>query len=118
MTNDEMRHYPFFRHSSFVIQNFFPVLAPMRALVLDQSLTYRPRQPEPAAEGGDTLIRVRQAGICATDLELVKGYMEFHGVLGHEFVGEVVQSPDKELVGRRVVGEINIVCGRCDLCLS
>jgi threonine dehydrogenase-like Zn-dependent dehydrogenase len=44
--------------------------------------------------------------------------MGFHGVLGHEFVGEVVSSPDKQLVGQRVVGEINVVCGRCDLCLS
>lgn len=67
---------------------------------------------------GDTLIRVRQAGICATDLEIVKGYMGFRGVLGHEFVGDVVSSPEKSLVGQRVAGEINIVCGRCDLCLS
>jgi threonine dehydrogenase-like Zn-dependent dehydrogenase len=61
---------------------------------------------------------VRQAGICATDLEITKGYMNFRGVLGHEFVADVVSSPDKDLVGQRVVGEINIVCGRCDLCLS
>jgi threonine dehydrogenase-like Zn-dependent dehydrogenase len=67
---------------------------------------------------GDTLIRVRQAGVCATDLEIVKGYMGFKGVLGHEFVGEVVESADKGLVGKRVVGEINVVCGRCDLCLA
>ncbi|HEX4793112.1 MAG TPA: alcohol dehydrogenase catalytic domain-containing protein [Humisphaera sp.] len=90
----------------------------MRALVFDKSLTFQPRHPEPAASSGDTLIRVRQAGICATDLEIVKGYMGFHGVLGHEFVGEVVQSADKNLVGQRVCGEINVVCGRCDLCLS
>jgi len=44
--------------------------------------------------------------------------MGFAGVLGHEFVGEVVQSPDRNLIGQRVVGEINVVCGRCDLCLS
>jgi threonine dehydrogenase-like Zn-dependent dehydrogenase len=90
----------------------------MRALVFDQSLSFRPRQPEPAATDGDTLMRVRQAGICATDLELANGYMNFHGVLGHEFVGEVVESPNRELIGKRVVGEINVVCGRCDLCLS
>lgn len=53
-----------------------------------------------------------------TDLEIVKGYMGFRGVLGHEFVGDVVSSPDKSLVGQRVVGEINVVCGRCDLCMS
>src|SRR5437870_5032284 len=91
----------------------------MRAIVFDKSLSFQPRRPEPAPSDGDTLIRVRQAGICATDLEITKGYMGFRGVLGHEFVGEVVESSaDKELVGQRVVGEINVVCGRCDLCLS
>jgi alcohol dehydrogenase len=90
----------------------------MRALVFDQSLTLDPRRADPPAQIGDTLIKVRQAGICTTDLEIVKGYMGFKGVLGHEFVGQVVSSPDKDLVGQRVVGEINVVCGRCDLCLS
>ncbi|HTW93659.1 MAG TPA: alcohol dehydrogenase catalytic domain-containing protein [Tepidisphaeraceae bacterium] len=92
----------------------------MRALVFDQSLSFRPRHPDPQAASSpdDTLIRVRRAGICATDLEITQGYMGFKGVLGHEFVGEVVQSPDKSLQGQRVVGEINVVCGRCDLCLS
>jgi threonine dehydrogenase-like Zn-dependent dehydrogenase len=90
----------------------------MRALVFDESLSVRPRHPDPPADGGDTLVRVRAAGICSTDLEIVKGYMNFRGVLGHEFAGEVAASPDRELVGKRVVGEINIVCGRCDLCLS
>src|SRR3954470_16368291 len=90
----------------------------MRALVFDQSLTFDPRRADPAPADGDTLIEVRQAGVCATDLEIVKGYMNFRGTLGHEFVGEVVSSPDKQLVGQRVVGEINVVCGRCDLCLS
>ena len=59
----------------------------MRALVFDNTLTFQPRRPEPAAGSGDTLIRVRQAGICATDLEITQGYMGFAGVLGHEFVG-------------------------------
>ena len=90
----------------------------MRALVLDQSLSFRPRHPEPAASAGDSLLRVRQAGICATDLELADGYMSFRGIIGHEFVGEVVESANRDLVGKRVAGEINIVCGRCDLCLS
>ena len=90
----------------------------MRALIFDQSLSLAARHPEPSAVAGDTLVRVRQAGICSTDLEIVKGYMNFHGVLGHEFVGTVVSSPNQDLVGQRVVGEINIVCGRCDLCLS
>src|SRR3954463_12596348 len=92
--------------------------SPVRALVFDGTLSLRPRHPEPGEETGDTLLRVRQAGVCATDLEITKGYMGFRGVLGHEFVGEVVASPLKHLVGERVVGEINVVCGRCDLCLS
>jgi alcohol dehydrogenase len=89
----------------------------MRALVFDQSLSVRLRHPEPVGDG-EAVVRVRQAGVCATDLEITKGYMGFRGVLGHEFVGEVVTSPDKDLVGQRVVGEINAVCGRCDLCLA
>ncbi len=90
----------------------------MRAVVFDQSLSFQPRYRDPAEIGGDTLLRVRQAGICATDLEITRGYMSFTGVVGHEFVADVVSSPDKNLIGQRVAGEINIVCGRCDLCLS
>jgi threonine dehydrogenase-like Zn-dependent dehydrogenase len=90
----------------------------MRALVFDSTLAFRPRQPEPPVGEGDSLLRVRRAGICSTDIEICKGYMGFTGVLGHEFVADVLESPDKTLVGQRVVGEINVVCGRCDLCLS
>ncbi|HEY8748386.1 MAG TPA: alcohol dehydrogenase catalytic domain-containing protein [Tepidisphaeraceae bacterium] len=90
----------------------------MRALVFDSTLSFRPRHPDPSPSTGDTLIRVRHAGICATDLEITRGYMGFRGVLGHEFVGEVQHSANRDLIGRRVVGEINVVCGRCDLCLS
>jgi threonine dehydrogenase-like Zn-dependent dehydrogenase len=67
----------------------------MRALVFDSALAYQVRHPEPVEAAGDTLIRVKQAGICATDLEITKGYMGFRGVLGHEFVGG----------GRRVAAE-------------
>jgi threonine dehydrogenase-like Zn-dependent dehydrogenase len=90
----------------------------MRALVFDQHLSFDTRRAEPALHDGDTLLRVRQAGICSTDLEITRGYMGFRGILGHEFVADVISSPDQALIGRRVVGEINIVCGRCDLCLS
>src|SRR3954463_5292916 len=91
----------------------------MRALVFDNGLSFNPRRAEPKREEGECLIKVRRAGVCATDLEITRGYMGFAGVLGHEFVGEVVESPSaRQWVGKRVVGEINVVCGRCDLCLS
>jgi threonine dehydrogenase-like Zn-dependent dehydrogenase len=115
MMNDEFNSQNSFiiHHSAFIIQHF-----PMRALVFDQSLALDPKHPDPNPTDGDTLIKVRQAGICSTDLEITKGYMGFRGVLGHEFVGEVVNSPQRDLIGQRVCGEINIVCGRCDLCMS
>ncbi|MCY3825536.1 MAG: alcohol dehydrogenase catalytic domain-containing protein [Nitrospinae bacterium] len=71
-------------------------------------------RPEPLAD--EALIRVRLAGICATDLELIRGYMNFRGVLGHEFVGEVAGPEAHPLLGRRVVGEINCGCGSCAWC--
>src|SRR3954462_7676256 len=90
----------------------------MRALVFDKSLTFQPRHPDPPAAAGDTLLRVRQAGVCATDLEIVKGYMGFRGVLGHEFVADVVSSTaDRDLGGRRVQGGLIVVCGRVALCM-
>jgi threonine dehydrogenase-like Zn-dependent dehydrogenase len=61
------------------------------------------------------LVKVHLAGICATDLQIFNGYMGFNGVPGHEFVGTVVDGP-KELAGKRVVGEINFSCGKCDYC--
>ena len=90
----------------------------MPSLRFDTTLTYDPKRHDPKPADGDTLLRVRMAGICSTDLEIVRGYMQFHGILGHEFVADVVSSPDKQLTGKRVVGEINIVCGHCDLCVS
>ena len=66
----------------------------------------------------EALIKIRMAGICSTDLELVKGYYPYTGILGHEFVGEVVSAPDTAWVGQRVVGEINAVCGTCEACLN
>ena len=63
------------------------------------------------------LVQVRLAGICGTDLELVKGYYGFRGVPGHEFVGEIIECrQDPGRVGQRVVGEINLGCGDCALC--
>lgn len=66
----------------------------------------------------ETLVRVLRSGICNTDLEIVRGYAGFSGTIGHEFVGLVEQSDDRpDLVGKRVVGEINAGCGECELCL-
>ncbi len=69
--------------------------------------------PEPAP--GEALVRVLAAGICNTDLELLRGYYPYAGILGHEFVGVVTQGPDN-LLNRRVVGEINAACGECRFC--
>ncbi len=70
----------------------------------------------PSPGGREALVRVTLAGICNTDLEIVRGYAGFEGTLGHEFVGVVEAGPDDGLTGRRVVGEINAGCGECDLC--
>ena len=64
----------------------------------------------------ETLVRVTLAGICGTDLEILQGYMSYEGVLGHEFVGVVEGSKNKALVGKRVVGEINVGGQNCDSC--
>ena len=71
----------------------------------------RPQRPE-----GFALLRLLCAGICNTDLELQRGYYGFTGIPGHEFVAEVVEADTRSLVGKRVVGEINLACGGCDWC--
>lgn len=88
----------------------------MRALVFDPSPRLEPNYRDPALRDGEVLIRVRLAGICRTDVEIARGYMNFRGVAGHEFVGEVVEPDHHPLIGRRVVGEINAACGRCKVC--
>ena len=89
----------------------------MRALVLEQNLHLQMNRPKPEPKPQEVIIQVLQAGICSTDLHLVKGYMDFQGVLGHEFVGIVDQAPDHaSLVGKRVVGEINAACRVCPTC--
>jgi threonine dehydrogenase-like Zn-dependent dehydrogenase len=82
----------------------------------DRTLRVRDDVPEPTASGAEAVIRVRRAGVCNTDLELVRGYYPFTGVPGHEFVGLVEAAPLASLVGHRVVGEINATCGRCPAC--
>ena len=89
----------------------------MRALHWDGTAARVVDHPTPTVAGDMALVRVHLAGICNTDLELVKGYMNFRGVLGHEFVGTVDEGPEGWR-GRRVVGEINFACGRCATCAS
>lgn len=94
----------------------------MRALHLGAGgLTLRDDLSPPRPEAGEALIRLRMAGICSTDLELVKGYAGFQGILGHEFVGEVLEvadEADRAWVGRRVVGTINVACRTCPECVG
>ena len=71
----------------------------------------------PEAES-EVLIRVLKSGICNTDLEIVRGYAGFSGTLGHEFVGIVERADDANLIGKRVVGEINAGCGVCEKCVK
>jgi len=87
----------------------------MNALWLeDGQLSVREIDVPPA--DGEALVRVTLSGICGTDLELARGYYPYAGVLGHEFVGEVVESSEPSWVGERVVGEINAACGSCAMC--
>ncbi|TKJ32871.1 alcohol dehydrogenase [bacterium (candidate division B38) B3_B38] len=72
--------------------------------------------PQPVPRQKEALIRVLKSGICNTDLEIVKGYMDFKGVLGHEWVGVVEQCQERSFINKRVVGEINIGCGTCWYC--
>ncbi len=88
----------------------------MRALVYNKELSYLTDCPVPRPKHDEALIRVTHAGICNTDIEITKGYMGFKGVLGHEFVGVVEKCGDKGILGKRVVGEINLGCGKCPYC--
>lgn len=87
----------------------------MKALVFDGNLAIQER-PKPEPQEDEALIRVRMAGICNTDIEITKGYMDFTGILGHEFVGEVIECRSEKWIGKRAVGEINIGCGICEYC--
>jgi alcohol dehydrogenase len=88
----------------------------MLALTFIDKLRLEKQYPLPARPPGEALLKVRMAGICATDLELSRGYMNFEGVLGHEFVAEVAEADEADLVGRRVVGDINCPCYICPTC--
>ena len=88
----------------------------MKALVLTGGRLSLRELPEPVPGPGEALIRVAMAGICNTDLEIAKGYMDFSGVLGHELLGVVEACEDPRWANRRVAGEINLACHHCELC--
>ncbi len=89
----------------------------MRALIVNNGVHLDQYYPTPLPPPGEALVRVLQAGVCNTDLEIAKGYMNFKGVPGHEFVGVVERAAGREeLIGQRVAGEINAACGVCETC--
>lgn len=90
----------------------------MKAVVRKRGIIRVEQCPKPGPAEGEALIKVLKAGICNTDLELIEGYMDFEGILGHEFVGLVAQSSDEAWMGKKVVGEINIPCRKCATCLT
>ena len=88
----------------------------MKGLWLENNqLELRTNIPIPEPPPGEALVRVLRAGICNTDLELIKGYYPYTGIIGHEFVG-IVEQGLKQLINQRVVGEINAACGNCRFC--
>ncbi len=89
----------------------------MKALIFEAGRIAVHDVPEPKPAKGEALIKIRLAGICSTDIEVVRGYAGFEGILGHEFVGDVVAG-SSDWQGKRVVGDINCVCGKCDMCQS
>lgn len=90
----------------------------MRALLFDKQLKITENHPYPTPPEGEALIKIILAGICNTDLEIIKGYMDFSGIPGHEFVGvvEKITGPNQGLLNKKVAGEINCACNNCEYC--
>lgn len=90
----------------------------MKAVVFDETLKLVDNYEKPVPKKGEAIVKISMAGICNTDYEITKGYMGYKGILGHEFVGvvEEINDENKSLLGKRVVGEINNGCEKCDLC--
>ena len=90
----------------------------MKALRVEHGAVRLADVPRPDA-GGEALVRVLMSGICGTDLEIARGYAGFSGTIGHEFVGVVEKAAGRsDMIGKRVVGEINAGCGKCELCIT
>src|SRR4051794_9663093 len=88
----------------------------MLAVHLENGLVSVRDVPPPARPEGFALLRLLAAGICNTDLELLRGYYGFRGTPGHEFVAEVAAADTSDLLGKRVAGEINLACTHCEWC--
>ena len=85
----------------------------------DRKMSFRTDLSIPELEPDEVLIKVLLAGVCSTDLEMLRGYYSFTGIPGHEFVGEVVDDNGHPgILGKRVIGDINISCGECERCLQ
>lgn len=87
----------------------------MRALIYDGKLRLDTDVPDPILGDGDVLLKMRRAGICSTDFHLMAGYKDFSGILGHEFVADIIEGP-ADWVGKRVVGEISVTDEDCEYC--
>ncbi len=113
------RHDQIYRNDTSPVSSFDPLtrkLHHMKAVYLDETgLSVRDDLESPTLQSDEVLVEVLKAGICETDLQLVKGYMGFQGILGHEFVGIAKTGP---YTGKRVVGEINCHCRQCVYCKS
>lgn len=90
----------------------------MLALVADPSPRLVRDHPTPIPSEGEALLRLRVAGVCDTDIQITRGYLHHHGVLGHEMVADVLRASNEALVGRRVVADINAGCGSCEDCVT
>lgn len=90
----------------------------MKAVIFDETLKYVEDYEKPTPKQGEALIKVTYGGVCNTDKEITKGYMGYKGILGHEFTGvvEEINDEDQTLLGKRVVGEINLGCKNCEWC--
>src|SRR5215831_9514210 len=88
----------------------------MLAVHLENGAVTTRQSPVPARPEGFALLRLLVGGICNTDLELQRGYYGFRGTPGHEFVAEVVEADHRDLIGKRVAGEINVACMNCEWC--
>src|SRR5574344_1163610 len=90
----------------------------MKAVVFDKELKLVNDYKKPVPKAGEALVKIKLAGVCNTDAEIIKGYMGYKGILGHEFIGvvEEVNDKDQSLVGKRVVGEISNACEACEMC--